>query len=57
MSNRIVPASDRTIHWTATVEVGSFAANRATVVALMPVDAQPTKTIRAPAAAHGVRTP
>lgn len=44
MSNRIVPTSDRTIHWTATVEGGSFVASGVTVVADMPVDVQPTKT-------------
>jgi hypothetical protein len=57
MSNRIVPTSDRTLHWTATGEGGSFAAPGVMVVAFMPVDAQPTKTILAPAAAYGGPTP
>jgi len=57
MSNRIVPTSDRAIHWTATVEGGSFAARGVTMIAFMPVDAQPTKTTLAPAAAYGQPTP
>lgn len=57
MSNRIVPTSDCTIHWTATAEGGSFAASAVTVVPFMPVGAQPTKTTFAPAAAYGRATP
>jgi hypothetical protein len=49
MSDRIVPTSDRTVHWTATVESGSFAASAVTVVPFMPVVA--------PAAAYGRPTP
>ena len=57
MSHRIVPTSDRAIHWMATVKGGPFVASGVTVVAVMPVDAQPTKTTHAPATAHGVPTP
>lgn len=57
MSNGLVPTPDRAIHRTATGEVGSFAARGVTVVAFMAADAQPTKTTRAPAAAHGLPTP
>jgi hypothetical protein len=57
MSHRIVPTSDRTIHWMATVKGGPFVASGVTVVAVMPVDAQTTKTARAPAAAYGLPIP
>jgi hypothetical protein len=57
MSRRIVPTSDRTIHWRATVKGGPFVASGVTVVAVMPVDAQPTKTARAPATAYRLPTP
>ena len=57
MSHRIVPTSDRSIHWTATVEGGSFAARGVTMIALMPVDAQPTTASLASAAAYGQPTP
>ena len=57
MSNGLVPTSDRAIRRTATGEVGLFAARDVTVAAFMPAYAQPTKTARAPAAAHGLPTP
>jgi hypothetical protein len=57
MSHRIVPTSDRTIHWTATVKGGWFAARGVAMIAFMPVDALPTTATLAPAAAYGQPTP